>query len=122
MSKQTVYNILASKPVKVQLGIKDDFNAAYEAAVDKDYIAEGQVIDAIETAVAGIQNLEAAQISYIRANGIGKKVEAAAAELGVDMDAQFKNKLATTEFRLKDIEKLIQYLKKAKSEINAFLK
>lgn len=123
MSKQTIYNILAAKaaPIKIDLGIKEDFLAAYNEAVDKEYAAESQVIDAIETAVAGISKLEAAQTAYIRAAGLGNKVLQMAAELGVEMDGQFKGRLANTEFRPKDIEKLIQYLKKTKSELNAFL-
>lgn len=123
MSKQSIYNILAAKaePIKIDLGIKEDFLAAYNEAVDKEYAAESQVIDAIETAVAGISKLEAAQTAYIRAAGLGNKVLQMAAELGVEMDGQFKGRLANTEFRPKDIEKLIQYLKKTKSELNAFL-
>jgi hypothetical protein len=107
--------------IDVKLGIKEDFVSLYEQAVDKEYLAESQVIDAIETAVAGIQKLEAAQSAYVKANALGVKAKAMAAELGVELDAQFNNRFANTEVRPKDIDKLIQYLKRTKSELNAFL-
>ena len=113
--------VRAAEVIKVELSIKDDFEKLYEQAVDKEYFAESQVIDAIETAVAGIQKLESAQIAYIQANALGLKLKAMAAELGVELDGQFTGRFSNTEVRPKDIDKLIQYLKRTKSELNAFL-
>jgi hypothetical protein len=113
--------VRAAEVIKVELSIKDDFEKLYEQAVDKEYFAESQVIDAIETAVAGIQKLESAQTAYIQANALGLKLKAMAAELGVALDAQFTGRFSNTEVRPKDIDKLIQYLKRTKSELNAFL-
>jgi hypothetical protein len=113
--------VRAAEVIKVELSIKDDFEKLYEQAVDKEYFAESQVIDAIETAVAGMQKLESAQTAYIQANALGLKLKAMAAELGVELDAQFTGRFSNTEVRPKDIDKLIQYLKRTKSELNAFL-
>ena len=125
MSKQSIYNMLASKaePVKVELSIKDDFEAAFESAVDAQSEAAGEV-SLIRKQIEKVESsLNAARTKYVETNKIGNKFESAAKELGLDISStpapNVKTIMLLCDGELQVIDKIIQKLKSIKSELNS---
>lgn len=120
MSKQTVYNILASKPVKVELGIKDDFETAFKVAVDKEWDS----VSAVQVLVKQIPNVERAlndaKAKYIEANKTAEKYVSAAKELGVDISSGTQATMNLSGSKPQVIDKLIQKLNNIRNELNTF--
>ena len=124
-TKQTVYNILAAKaePVKIELSIKDDFEAAFESAVDAQSEAAGEV-SLIRKQIEKVESsLNSARTKYVETNKIGNKFESAAKELGLDISStpapNVKTIMLLCDGELQVIDKIIQKLKSIKSELNS---
>lgn len=94
MSKQTVYNILASKPVKVELALVDELKTRItesKKAIDSVKRSEKSLFDVFDTASKLADELK---VEYNSANSLNSVIErsierarVAANELGVDFNS-----------------------------------
>lgn len=98
---------------KVELGLMDDFNKAFEKALDNHEKLSNAVIDALARAESLAHKLEAAGSGYATAEGLGKKALAAAKELGIDLDSATKNRIESASRGSKDVSKESQSVRAA---------
>jgi hypothetical protein len=94
MSKQTVYNILASKPVKVELALVDELKtriAESKKAIASVKQSEKALLDLFDTAAKFASDLQSEYgVSMSLNNVIDRSIEriqVAAKELGVDFNS-----------------------------------
>jgi archaellum component FlaC len=94
MSKQTVYNILASKPVKVELALVDELKtriAESKQAIASVKQSEKALLDLFDTAAKFASDLQSEYgVSMSLNNVIDRSIEriqVAAKELGVDFNS-----------------------------------
>lgn len=94
MSKQTIYNILASKPVKVELALVDELKT--RIAESKDRIdslkrSEKVLLDLFDTAAKLANNLQDEYGFSMSLNNVIdrsiERIQVAAKELGVDFNS-----------------------------------
>ena len=115
--------VRAAEVIKVELSIKDDFEAAFESAVDAQSEAAGEV-SLIRKQIEKVESsLNAARTKYVETNKIGNKFESAAKELGLDISStpapNVKTIMLLCDGELQVIDKIIQKLKGIKSELNS---
>jgi hypothetical protein len=115
--------VRAAEVIKVELSIKDDFEAAFESAVDAQSEAAGEV-SLIRKQIEKVESsLNAARTKYVETNKIGNKFESAAKELGLDISStpapNVKTIMLLCDGELQVIDKIIQKLKSIKSELNS---
>jgi hypothetical protein len=116
MSKQTVYNILASKPVKVELGIRQDFEQSYQYAIDKEYAVYNEVVDMLGKVESMLPKLNSATSEFEKAYKMGQEIISSAKELGVDIDASTINKIEISKRKNNEVQQKISKLKSLLSQ------
>ena len=120
MSKQTVYNILASKPVKVELALVDELKtriAESKQAIASVKQSEKALLDLFDTAAKFASDLQSEYgVSMSLNNVIDRSIEriqVAAKELGVDFNSINE---------LKQLQSIQQELLKSLSSADGTLK
>ena len=111
------------RTMKVEFSIKDDFESAFESAVDAQSEAAGEV-GLIRRQIEKVESsLNAARTKYLETNKIGNKIELAAKELGLDISSipepNVKTIMLLCDGELQVIDKIIQKLNNIKSELNS---
>ena len=97
---------------RVELSLVDDFKKEYEKALDVQAKAENAIIDYNDLAVKIIANLNAAGQAFLKANARFQDIENMAADLGVEVSPQLKNKKQIISVAIKEID---GYVKKISS-------
>ena len=120
---KSVYNKLFSEDKveleshKVELALVDDFNKEYEKALDDQAKAENAIIDYNDLAVKIIANLNAAGQAFLKANARFQDIENMAADLGIEVSPQLKNKKQTISVAIKEIDGYVKKLSSNKVNI-----
>jgi hypothetical protein len=104
MSKQTVYNILASKPVKVELALADDFLDEFSKVESEIEQFDTLIIQSMATArSSAAKYLEAAK-KWQSVSSKGEKLEAMASDLGVALEPKYTSAIREAkEFAQSDL-------------------
>ena len=102
---------------KVELALVDDFNKEYEKALDDQAKAENAIIDYNDLAVKIIANLNAAGQAFLKANARFQDIENMAADLGIEVSPQLKNKKQTISVAIKEIDGYVKKLSSNKVNI-----
>lgn len=103
-----------SKVEKLKLGIVDDFDKAFNSALDKDTKIGTSLIDDLRKAEVAYKKIED---DYSKAIKLGDKAKAQAKDLGIDLPKTFINKIASAEAGIKEASKIAS---KIKSMYNIF--
>ena len=89
---------------RIELGLIDDFESAFEKTLDNHTKTDTTLISAISKAENKYKSLINEYISVAK---IGGKAEVAAKDLGVDLPNTFKNKIASANAGIKEAQNLI---------------
>lgn len=93
-----------SEEQKVELGLVEDFEKVYQAAIKQEESIALAIINALEKGESKYKSL----ISDLeRAIKIGNDAEVAAKDLGVDLPSVFQNKVETARRSIKEAQGLL---------------
>lgn len=109
-----LFNGLELKGERVELGLVEDFEKVFEAAIDKDAKIGVGLIDDLRKAEVAYKKVED---DYAKAIKIGEKVKKAVKDLGVDLPKEVSNKIQSSEAGVKEVRKIVG---KIKSMYNIF--
>jgi hypothetical protein len=113
MSKQTVYNILATKEksMKVELSLASEFKQLYESALDKQTSVSERIVDLFGNVESALEAMKSIGPEFTKALSISEKLVSASEEIGVPVDQVTLNKIEIARREIKDVNAQYQKLK-----------
>tara|TARA_Y100000114_G_scaffold30118_1_gene25774 strand:- start:73 stop:444 length:372 start_codon:yes stop_codon:yes gene_type:complete len=99
---------------KVELGLVDDFEKAFEKTLDADTKVSTNLIDDLRKAEVEYNKIEE---NYKKVVKLGDDLQASAKDLGIELPKEILNKIQSAEVGTKEVA---QYVSKIKSMYNIF--